>query len=158
MLVWLTLDVSRRRTLTYEGHETTSGLLSFLFALFLKNPQTYKTAQKEVDDVVGKGPITYEHMSKLPYLTACIRETLRLYPTAPAFSVVPISQDPKDYPILIGKEKYEVHLGQSLGLMLPRIHRDPVVWGEDAEVFKPERMLEENFNKLPPNAWKVILT
>ncbi|MCJ1400318.1 hypothetical protein MMC11_003523 [Xylographa trunciseda] len=146
--------VNNMITFLIAGHETTSGLLSFLFALFLKNPQTYKAAQKEVDEVVGKGSITYEHMSKLPYLTACIRETLRLYPTAPGFSVVPISQDPNDYPIYIGKERYEVHFGQPINVILPRIHRDPAVWGEDAEVFKPERMLEENFNKLPPNAWK----
>ncbi|MCJ1431831.1 hypothetical protein MMC27_001186 [Xylographa pallens] len=141
-------------TFLIAGHETTSGLLSFLFALFLKYPQTYRSAQGEVDKVVGKGPVRYEHMSKLPYLTACLRETLRLYPSAPGFSVAPISQDPKDYPIYVGKERYEVHMGEPLGVMLTRIHRDPAVWGEDAEIFKPERMLEENFNKLPPNAWK----
>ncbi|MCJ1393970.1 hypothetical protein MMC18_006847 [Xylographa bjoerkii] len=150
--------VNNMITFLIAGHETTSGLLSFLFALFLKNPQTYKAAQKEVDEVVGKGPITYEHMSKLPYLTACLRETLRLYPTAPGFAVAPVSQDPNDYPIYIGKERYEVHFGQPIGVVLPRIHRDPAVWGEDAEVFKPERMLEENFNKLPPNAWKASLS
>ncbi|MCJ1281918.1 hypothetical protein MMC26_001241 [Xylographa opegraphella] len=141
-------------TFLVAGHETTSGLLSFLFALFLKYPETYNTAQKEVDEVVGKGSISYEHMSKLPYLTACLRETLRLYPTAPGFSVAPISKDRNEYPIYIGKERYEVHFGQPIGVILPRIHRDPAVWGEDAEVFKPERMLEEKFSKLPPNAWK----
>ena len=123
--------------------------------LFLQNPRAYKTAQQEVDEVVGKGAISYEHMSKIPYITACIRECLRLYPTAPGFQVKPLEKDPKKYPIYIGKEKYEVQYGQPLGVVLPRIHRDPAVWGEDAEEFKPERMLDEQFNKLPPNAWKV---
>jgi len=123
--------------------------------LFLQHPKAYKAAQKEVDDVIGRGPVTYEHMSRIPYITACIRESLRLYPTAAAFSVKPNSKDPKDYPIYIGRERYEVQYGQPLGLILPRVHRDPAVWGEDAEEFKPERMLDEQFNKLPPNAWKV---
>ncbi|KAL7792090.1 hypothetical protein V8C37DRAFT_380716 [Trichoderma ceciliae] len=34
------------------------------------------------------------------------------------------------------------------------VHQDKAVYGEDAAEFKPDRMLDENFNKLPPNAWK----
>ncbi|MCJ1471761.1 hypothetical protein MMC13_000401 [Lambiella insularis] len=143
-------------TFLIAGHETTSGLLSFLFALFLKYPQTYMTAQKQVDDVIGKGPVTYEHISKMPYITACIRETLRLYPTVSSFSVRPLSKDPKEYPVYLGKKRYEVPYGLTLGMLLTSIHRDPAVWGEDAEVFKPERMLDENFNKLPLNCWKAF--
>jgi len=39
-------------------------------------------------------------------------------------------------------------------LSLPQIHRDPLVYGDDADEVRPERMLDENFNKLPKNAWK----
>jgi cytochrome P450/NADPH-cytochrome P450 reductase len=38
--------------------------------------------------------------------------------------------------------------------LLPQIHRDPAVYGDDAEAFKPERMLDEPFSKLPSNSWK----
>jgi len=57
-------------TFLIAGHETTSGTLSFAFYRLLKNPEAYQKAQKEVDEVVGKGPITVDHLSKLPYITA----------------------------------------------------------------------------------------
>lgn len=131
------------------GHETTSGLLSFLFVQLLKNPSCYQKAQKEVDDVIGKEPVTLQHMSRLPYITACLRETLRLNPSAPAFTV----RLKGDKPTVMGG-RYEIKPGQTIKCLLPKIHRDPSVFGEDAEIFKPERMLDENFQALPKNAWK----
>ena len=44
---------------------------------------------------------------------------------------------------------------QTIIALLPAIHRDPDVWGEDADQFRPERMLDENLSALPKNAWKV---
>jgi cytochrome P450/NADPH-cytochrome P450 reductase len=41
--------------------------------------------------------------------------------------------------------------------LLGKIQRDPAVYGEDANEFRPERMLDEHFNKLPKHAWKVRL-
>jgi cytochrome P450/NADPH-cytochrome P450 reductase len=135
-------------TFLIAGHETTSGLLSFLFYYLLKNPAAYKKAQEEVDRVVGEESIKVEHLSKLPYINAVLRETLRLQPTAPAFSFQPHNQVET-----IGGE-YTVFRGEPIVAILPSIHRDPAVYGQDANEFKPERMLDENFNKLPPNAWK----
>ena len=136
------------------GHETTSGMLSFLFTLFLQNPKAMKKAQEEVDQVLGTERIEFRHLDKLPYIRSCLREALRLYPTAPAFQVKPISTDDKDFPMYIGKDRYEVRKGDNLTAVLPVLHRDPVVYGEDAMEFKPERMSDELFAKLPPNSWK----
>lgn len=60
-------------TFLIAGHETTSGLLSFAFYELLKTPEAYRKAQQEVDRVIGKGPITVEHLSKLPFITAVSR-------------------------------------------------------------------------------------
>jgi cytochrome P450 / NADPH-cytochrome P450 reductase len=129
--------------------------MSFLFYHLLKNPAAYQAAQREVDQVIGRGTITVEHMSKLPYLEACLRETLRLNPTAPAFSIAPLADS--EFPVLIGGGKYQVEKGQVLVAVLPKIHTDPAVYGNDAELYKPERMLDEPFSKLPPNSWKVSI-
>jgi cytochrome P450/NADPH-cytochrome P450 reductase len=136
-----------------SGHETTSGTLSFLFYNLLKHPDAYQAAQREVDEVIGRGPVIVDHMSKLPFIEACLRETLRLNPPVFAFAIQPLPET-TEYPVIIGG-KYQVHKGDVLIPLLPKLHRDPTVYGEDAEVFKPERMLDEPFSKLPPNSWKV---
>jgi len=69
-------------------------------------------------------------------------------PTAPAISLTPLNETE-----VIGGQ-YLVKKGQPIVALLHKIHRDPAVYGEDANEWKPERMLDEQFNKLPPGAWK----
>jgi cytochrome P450/NADPH-cytochrome P450 reductase len=137
-------------TFLIAGHETTSGLLSFTFYYLLKSPAAYEKAQQEVDHIIGKGPITVEQLSKLPYLNAVLRESIRLSPTAPSIGLTA-----KEDTLLDGK--YRVTKGTPIVALLPMIHRDPAAYGEDAEEFRPERMLDEEFerrNESFPNCWK----
>ncbi|RBQ80378.1 hypothetical protein FVER14953_12598 [Fusarium verticillioides] len=134
-------------TFLVAGHETTSGLLSFAFYYLLENPEKLQKAREEVDEVLGDDAITADHLPKMPYINMIFRETLRLMPTAPGFYVTPFKDE------VIGGQ-YNVSAGDPLFLFLHMIHRDPEVWGPDAEVFRPERMADEHFNKLPKNAWK----
>jgi cytochrome P450/NADPH-cytochrome P450 reductase len=53
--------------------------------------------------------------------------------------------------------KYEVKAGEPIAALLAKMHLDPVVYGDDANEWKPERMLDENFDRLSkefPNSWK----
>ncbi|KAK3938330.1 putative bifunctional P-450:NADPH-P450 reductase [Diplogelasinospora grovesii] len=137
-------------TFLIAGHETTSGLLSFAFYQLLAHPEAYRKAQQEVDEVCGTGAITIEHMKKLPYISAILRETLRLCPTIPIVGV-----EAKNDEVLGGK--YHIPKGQPLALLLAKSHVDPTVYGETANEFIPERMLDENFDRLNkefPDCWK----
>ena len=120
----------------------------------MANPQTLQQAQREVDEVIGSGPIKVEHLSTLPYITACLRESLRLDPTIPSTVLGPLPGIQED-PITLGGGKYIVKPGSKLTMVLPKVQRDPKIYGEDAERFRPERMLDDHFKKLPKNAWKV---
>ncbi|KAI1773837.1 bifunctional P-450:NADPH-P450 reductase [Hypoxylon cercidicola] len=133
-------------TFLIAGHETTSGTLSYALYRLLKNPDAYRKVQQEVDEVVGKGPITVEHMQKLPYISAVLREALRLDSPISLFGVY-VQED------TLLADKYPVYKGEFLNCFLARSHLDPAVF-EDPLTFKPERMLDENFNKLPKNSWK----
>lgn len=137
------------------GHETTSGLLSFLFYLLITHPDAYAMLQQEIDYVVGKGPVKADHLSKLQYVKACIRESLRLYPTAAVWGVSPLLNDSGAEEHVILANKWAIRGNQTVLVLSPKLHRDPTVFGDDAEEFKPERMLEDRFRALPKNCWKV---
>ncbi|KAI5463064.1 cytochrome P450 [Mariannaea sp. PMI_226] len=137
-------------TFLIAGHETTSGLLSFAFYLLLKHPAEYQKVQEEVDRVLGRNPITVEHLGKLPYISAVLRETLRIHSSIGGIGVEPIEDT-----VLGGK--YLIKEGDLVIALLEKAHIDPEVFGEDANEFRPERMTEENFARLNeqfPNCWK----
>lgn len=140
-------------TFLVAGHETTSGLLSFAFFCLLKNPETYFKAQQEVDRVVGKAKLTAEHLKDLNYLNAVLRETIRLFPTAPAF-IRAIRKESQDQWEPLAGGKYALSKDDKVICLLIKSQKDPKVYGEDAKEFKPDRMLDENFEKLPKGAWK----
>lgn len=134
-------------TFLIAGHETTSGLLSFTMYYLLKNPSAMKKATQEVDEVLGDEELTVDHLPQLKYIAAALRESLRLMPTAPAFSVTPYKDE-------VIADKYPVKPGDSLIIFLPSVHRDETVYGHDVDIFRPERMIDEEFQKLPSGAWK----
>ncbi|KAF7535706.1 hypothetical protein G7Z17_g13162 [Cylindrodendrum hubeiense] len=137
-------------TFLIAGHETTSGMLSFTFYLLLKHPAEYQKVQEEVDRVLGRDAITVDHLNKFPYIAAVLRESLRLRSTIGAFSV-----EANDDTVLGGK--YLIRKGDVVSALLCKAHLDPVVYGEDANEFKPERMTDDNFARLNeefPNCWK----
>jgi cytochrome P450/NADPH-cytochrome P450 reductase len=128
--------------------------LSFAFYYLLKNPTAYFKAQEEVDRVIGKGRITSKHLKDLHYLNAILRETLRMSPTAPAFARGMRGETKEDHTTL-GGGRYRIEKNSRMLCLIPKIHRDPKLYGENANEFRPERMLDENFEKLPKSAWKV---
>ena len=64
------------------GFETTASTLSSLSYCLAKNPEVQEKLIQEVDEVVeaSDGKIDQESIREMPYLEACIKETLRLLP------------------------------------------------------------------------------
>lgn len=133
-------------TFLIAGHETTSGMLSFTIYEILKNPEVLKKLQKEVDDVLGSKIPTSEDLLRLTYLDQVFKESLRLWPTAPAWAVESLEEK-----TTLGK--YDVTREDTIMVVLPALHRDPKVWS-DPEKFDPDRMAPDKFRALPPNCWK----
>ncbi|PJH93005.1 bifunctional cytochrome P450/NADPH--P450 reductase CypB [Bacillus sp. SN1] len=131
-------------TFLIAGHETTSGLLSFAIYCLLTHPEKLKKAQEEADRVLTDTP-EYKQIQQLKYIRMVLNETLRLYPTAPAFSLYA-----KEDTVLGGE--YPISKGQPVTILIPKLHRDQNAWGEDAEDFRPERF--EDPSSIPHHAYK----
>jgi cytochrome P450 / NADPH-cytochrome P450 reductase len=137
-------------TFLIAGHETTSGLLSFATYYLLNNPDVLARAYDEVDRVFGTDlsvKPTMKQVNALGYVQQILKETLRLWPTAPAFGLLPYKDE------VIGG-KYRIKARQQVTLLLPALHRDPSVWGDRAEVFDPENFTPERERARPLNAYK----
>ncbi|WP_433783660.1 bifunctional cytochrome P450/NADPH--P450 reductase [Actinomycetospora sp. CA-101289] len=137
-------------TFLVAGHETTSGLLSFAIAYLLKHPEVVARAQEEIDRVFGTDPSvapTVSQIGQLGYIRQILDETLRLWPTAPAFT-----RQAREATTVGGWGPFEP--GQSIIALTPMLHRLPEVWGDDAEEFNPEHFAPERRDALPPNAFR----
>ncbi|GAB6438644.1 MULTISPECIES: bifunctional cytochrome P450/NADPH--P450 reductase [Bacillus] len=133
-------------TFLIAGHETTSGLLSFAIYFLLKNPDKLKKAYEEVDRVLTDPTPTYQQVMKLKYIRMILNESLRLWPTAPAFSLYA-----KEDTVIGGK--YPIKKGEDrISVLIPQLHRDKDAWGDNVEEFQPERF--EELDKVPHHAYK----
>lgn len=132
-------------TFLIAGHETTSGLLSFATYFLLKHPDKLKKAYEEVDRVLTDAAPTYKQVLELKYIRMILNESLRLWPTAPAFSLYP-----KEDTVIGGK--FPITTKDRISVLIPQLHRDRDAWGKDAEEFRPERF--EHQDQVPHHAYK----
>jgi cytochrome P450/NADPH-cytochrome P450 reductase len=137
-------------TFLIAGHETTSGLLSFALYELIKNREVLERGYDEVDRVLGTDLSvlpTYAQIYQVPYVAQILDETLRLWPTAPA-----ITRRPYENAVIGGK--YQLRKDDAAVILVPMLHRDKHIWGENPEQFDPDRFSPENRAKIPPNAYK----
>nr|AKI33838.1 cytochrome P450 76AD1-like protein [Froelichia latifolia] len=118
------------------GTDTTASTLEWAMAELVKNPEMMVRAQNEIEEVLGKdcSNIQESDISKLPYLQAIIKESLRLHP--PTVFLLPRKAD-----VDVELYGYVVPKNAQVLVNLWAIGRDPKVW-KNPEVFSPERFLE----------------
>ncbi|MBZ3918109.1 bifunctional cytochrome P450/NADPH--P450 reductase [Streptomyces acidiscabies] len=136
-------------TFLIAGHETTSGALSFALYYLTKHPEILARAQAEVDAVWGDSDAPdpdYGDIGKLTYIRQVLNEALRLWPTAPAYGVEALEDT------VIGG-KYVLRKGEAVEVLIPQLHRDPA-WGENVELFDPDRFLPEREEARPVHLFK----
>ena len=119
-------------TLLLAGHETTATALAWSVHRLLEHPDVLAHLRGELATVIGDGPVAPEHVGKLEYLEAFIKEVMRLNPIIPEVGRL------LTRPARIGG--WDLPAG---AMAVPSIYltqRRADVW-PDAELFSPERFL-----------------
>ncbi|MFF2852200.1 cytochrome P450 [Streptomyces sp. NPDC058001] len=140
----------RRQVITFlvAGHETTSGALSFALHYLALHPEVAARARAEVDQVWGDTPRpAYDQVAKLRYVRRVLDESLRLWPTAPAFA-----REARQDTTLSGV--HPMNQGAWALVLTIMLHRDRSVWGDDPESFDPERFTPAAVRSRPAHAFK----
>ncbi|KZV76225.1 cytochrome P450 [Peniophora sp. CONT] len=119
------------------GSETTSNMLDWWTLAMVAFPDVQKRAQAELDSVVGRGRLpSFTDRALLPYTVAVLREVLR-WRTGIPFGLPHQADEDGWY------EGMFIPKGSIIMANILPCNRDPAVYGDDAEAFKPERHLDE---------------
>lgn len=110
----------------------------------LSHPTAYARVVAEIQAAdragqLSKPVVMYDETARLPFFTACIKETLRR--DAPAQTILPRLVSEPGYE-LFGGSVY-VPPGTQMGASPFIIHRDEAVFGAEPDVWKPERWIQE---------------
>jgi cholestanetriol 26-monooxygenase len=105
---------------------------------------------EEVEMVIGKDkPLDYipnnEEIKKFDYTLAVIKESLRLFPSAP---VLPMRETTED--VVVGELHFPKKSYFSVNVMDFHLNER---YFEDPDQFKPERFFKENRSKIVPNSY-----
>ncbi|EKG17123.1 Cytochrome P450 [Macrophomina phaseolina MS6] len=137
-------------SMIFAGSETTGISLSAAFYYLLKHPSVYRRLMEELDEAVRNGTIvdrengavTWQEAQKLPYLDAVVQETFRMHPAA---GLMLERVTPPQGITVCGQF---IPGGTIVGCNAWVLHRRPEVFGDDADVYRPERWLEATPEKL----------
>ncbi|KAF2419579.1 cytochrome P450 [Tothia fuscella] len=115
------------------GRDTTAGLISIACFLLSRNERVWRMLQNEVSRFNGKC-LNFDELKSLKYLSHVLKEVLRLYSITPLIGRQ-VNQDT----VLPGPKSLFVQKGQRVALSIHAMHRRKDIFGEDADLFKPER-------------------
>ncbi|KAJ7268605.1 cytochrome P450 [Mycena rebaudengoi] len=123
-------------TILVAGSDTTRNSLIAALYYLAQCQDAQRDLQAELDSHMTSCATSYTDIEGLPYLNACLNETLRLYS-----------------PVGIGLPRTVPHPGMSIsgawlaggttvGVPIYTVHRNAALWGEHPEEFRPRRWLQ----------------
>lgn len=133
-----------------QAQDTTALSSSTILMLLAMNKDIQEKVITELHQVLGKTLetpyIDQEQLNQLQYLEMVMNEAMRLIP------VVPIVFRGVSEEITLN-EGYTIPKGSNVIIPIFKIHHDKSIWGDDAEMFRPDRFQRENIQKIHPYAF-----
>jgi cytochrome P450 len=131
------------------GGDTTATALRGIIRNIARNPEIGQRIRAELFKAgitTGDQPVPYAVASKLPYLAAVVKESMRLHPSVGMMLARGVPQGGAVLRSSDGKE-YSLGSGTEIGINPWIIHRDPEIF-PDPDSFTPERWLDATSEKL----------
>ncbi|XP_040096941.1 prostaglandin E2 omega-hydroxylase CYP4F21-like isoform X2 [Oryx dammah] len=135
-------------TFMFEGHDTTASGLSWVLYNLAKHPEYQERCRQEVQELLkDREPkeIEWDDLAQLPFLTMCIKESLRLHPPVTVIS----RRCTQDIMLPDGRV---IPKGVICLISIFGTHHNPSVW-PDPEVYDPLRFEPENIKGRSPLAF-----
>ena len=134
------------------GRDTTASLLSWTVWVLSTRSDVFEKLRKEILGTCGIHPPNYTQIRSMKYLRNVLNEVLRLWPIVPINGRMAL----RDTQIPVGGGKDEkspifVPKGTTVNYSVHYLQRDKKWYGEDADVFDPERWYH-----WAPEAWTYL--
>jgi len=133
-------------TFMFEGHDTTASSMGVTLYLIALDKNVQKKCQEELDTIFGDSDrlSTTGDLANMKYLTACVKESLRLYGSVPAIGRVTAQE--------VEIEGHIIPAGTVLFLNIMVLHRDEKYF-PDAEKYDPDRFYSDSGHEKHPYAY-----
>ncbi|KAK7040251.1 hypothetical protein VNI00_009717 [Paramarasmius palmivorus] len=156
--------MSQVPTFLIAGHETTATATTLALLGLTERPDVQQKLRDEVLAIVTDSP-TMDQLNALHYLDIVVREALRCFPPSSLTSRVSTKDDvvplARPYTDRKGVVHHELRVQNGTGILIPitAINRDKDLWGEDADIFNPDRWedIPEAASSIP-GIWGNMLT
>ncbi|XP_057564838.1 cytochrome P450 4F2 [Hippopotamus amphibius kiboko] len=135
-------------TFMFGGHDTTASGLSWILYNLAKHPEYQERCRQEVQELLrDREPkeIEWDDLTQLPFLTMCIKESLRLHSPASVIS----RRSTQD---IVFPDGRVIPKGVICLISIFGTHHNPSVW-PDPEVYDPFRFDPENIKGRSPLAF-----
>ncbi|XP_055605427.1 probable cytochrome P450 313a4 [Uranotaenia lowii] len=132
-------------TMLVAGVETSGTIIQEFLLMVAIYQDVQERLHQEIQSVCPLNPeenITQQHLANMPYLEMVLKEVLRLFPITVGTGRF-VTDD-------INLNSCVIPKGANIYLSFFKIHRDPQLWGPDADQFNPDRFLpEQSFRRHP---------
>ncbi|KAE8351569.1 cytochrome P450 [Aspergillus coremiiformis] len=149
------------KSFLFAGHDTTSIVLQWAFYELSRTPRALGAIRRELDDLFGSdaSPAAVRDLllsargegliSRMSYVSAVIKETLRLYPPSATARYMPPGSG---FYVQIGDGKTLCLDGMIVYNCQTIIQRDEAVYGPTKDEFVPERWLDDLDTSMQTNS------
>lgn len=138
----------RNELIVHLGASTETVAVAEGWVLYIlgQNPDVLAQVRAEIADITKGGQVTAQHTHQFTYLTAVVKEAMRLYP--PSHAIVRDCVAPEGDII----QTQRIEPGDTVYISAYGLHRNPQFW-ERADEFDPNRFLGQNESKIPAYAY-----